>query len=218
MKAIVLGATGAVGKDLIDVLMADSRFEQVDIFVRKAPTGVESPKIKAHVVDFNLPDTWKDEIQGDVVFSCMGTTLKAAGSQEKQYLVDYTYQYDFAKAAADNNVPAYVLVSAYMANAHSRWFYPRVKGELEEAVRQLPFQQAVIVRPPSLIRKNTTKTDERIAVAILKCFNAIGLLRKQRPMPTEVVARCMVQMALNNGQGILEPQAIWKAGADYRHM
>ena len=209
MKAIVLGATGAVGKDLVKMLTADNRFEQVDIFVRKASKELISSKITTHVVDFNHPEKWQHEIQGDVVFSCMGTTRKAAGSKEKQYLVDYTYQYNFAKAAAQNKIPTYVLVSAYMADARSRWFYPRIKGELEEAVGQLPFHQTIIMRPPSLIRKNTTKTDEKLTVALLKFFNAIGLLRKQRPMPTEVVARCMVQAVLNHKQGIFEPKDIF---------
>lgn len=91
MRAIVLGATGAVGKDLTEMLLHDDAFGQIDIFVRRA-VKTDNPKLKVHVVDFDHPEVWQRDIQGDVVFSCMGTSRKAAGSKENQYKVDYTYQ------------------------------------------------------------------------------------------------------------------------------
>ena len=93
-------------------------------------------------------------------------------------LIDYTYQLEFAQAAHSNDVAAYILVSSAMANAKSKFFYTRMKGELEDAIQQLHFQQEVIMRPPSLIRKNTTKTNEKLAVAVLKVLNALGLFKK----------------------------------------
>ena len=68
-------------------------------------------------------------------------------------------------------------------------FYTRMKGELEDAIHQLHFQQEVIMRPPSLIRKNTTKTNEKLAVAVLEVLNALGLFKKQRPMPQKWLQR-----------------------------
>ena len=115
MKALVIGATGAVGKDLVQQLIEDSSVERIDIFVRRE-VKIPSAKVVAHVVDFDHPETWADLLQGDVLFSCMGTTIKAAGSQEAQWRVDYTYQYEAAKAAKTNGVPTYVLVSAIGAN------------------------------------------------------------------------------------------------------
>ena len=111
MKALVIGATGAVGKDLVQQLIDDSSVERVDIFVRRE-VRIPSAKLVAHVVDFDHPETWADQLQSDVLFSCMGTTIKAAGTQEAQWKVDYTYQYEAAKAAKVNGVPTYVLVSA----------------------------------------------------------------------------------------------------------
>ena len=84
-----------------------------------------------------------------------------------------------------------------------------MKGELEDAIHQLYFQQEVIMRPPSLIRKNTTKTNEKLAVAVLKVLNALGLFKKQRPMPTEVVAKAMIVAAKQGVSGIFEPTDIW---------
>lgn len=208
MKAIVLGATGAVGLDLVEMLLKDDTFSEVEVFVRRA-MPIENGKLITRIVDFKKPSEWQDMVKGDVVFSCMGTTLKAAGSKERQYEIDYTYQFEFAQAAHSNGVPIYILVSSAMANANSKLFYTRMKGELEEAIHQLHFQKEVIMRPPSLIRKNTTKTDEKVTVAVLKVLNALGLFKKQRPMPTEVVAKAMIVAAKQGISGIFEPTDIW---------
>ena len=208
MKAIVLGATGAVGLDLVEMLLKDDTFSEVEVFVRRA-MPMENGKLTTHIVDFKQLKDWQDMIKGDVVFSCMGTTLKAAGSRERQYEIDYTYQLEFAQAAHSNGVPIYILVSSAMANANSKLFYTRMKGELEEAIQQLHFQKEVIMRPPLLIRKNTTKTDEKVVVVVLKVLNALGLFKKQRPMPTEVVAKAMIVSAKQGVSGIFEPTDIW---------
>ena len=208
MKAIVLGATGAVGLDLVEILLKDNAFSEVEIFVRRA-MPMENGKLTTRIVDFKQLKDWQDMIKGDVVFSCMGTTLKAAGSKERQYEIDYTYQLEFAQAAHSNGVPIYILVSSAMANANSKLFYTRMKGELEEAIQQLHFQKEVIMRPPLLIRKNTTKTDEKVVVVVLKVLNALGLFKKQRPMPTEVVAKAMIVAAKQGVSGIFEPTDIW---------
>ena len=96
-----------------------------------------------------------------------------------------------------------------MASAKSKLFYTRMKGELEEAIQQLHFQKEMIMRPPLLIRKNTTKTDEKVVVVVLKVLNALGLFKKQRPMPTEVVAKAMIVSAKQGVSGIFEPTDIW---------
>lgn len=81
MKALVIGATGAVGKDLVEQLLKDDAFERVEVFVRRE-VGVTSPRLISHRVDFDRLETWASLLTGDVLFSCLGTTIKAAGSQE----------------------------------------------------------------------------------------------------------------------------------------
>ena len=212
MKALVIGATGAVGKDLVQQLIDDSSVERVDIFVRRE-VKIPAAKVVAHVVDFDHPETWADQLKGDVLFSCMGTTIKAAGSQEAQWKVDYTYQYDAAKAAKANGVPTFVLVSAIGANPKSKVFYTRMKGELDDAVQKQGFEGCFILRPPSLIRKGTDRFGEKAGIVAIRAFNTIGLMRNFTPMPTEAVAAAMIRLAKSGRKGveIIESQDILKA-------
>ena len=201
MKTLVIGATGAVGKDLVQQLIEDSSVERVDIFVRRE-VKISAPKLVVHVIDFDHPETWASQLQGDVLFSCLGTTIKAAGSQENQWKVDYTYQYEAAKAAKANGVKTYVLVSSVGANAKSKVFYTKMKGALDDAVQELGFEGCFILRPPSLIRKGSNRFGEKVGIVALKVFNAIGLLRSFTPMRTEDVAAAMIRLAKSGRQGV----------------
>ena len=193
MNALVIGATGAVGMDLVEQLLKDDAFERVTVFVRR-PLAVENPKLTVHIIDFDHPEEWQKLLQGDVLFSCLGTTIKAAGSQEAQWKVDYTYQYEAAKAACANGVEAYALVSSIGASPKVKFFYTRMKGELEEAVKKLGFPACFILQPPSLVRKGSDRFGEKAGVVALRAFNAIGLMRAYKPMPTEEVAAAMVRL------------------------
>ena len=95
MKALIIGGTGATGKDLVSLLLEDDTISEVHSFVRRAPSSAH-PKLKSHVVDFEQPDTWAELLRGDIAFSCLGTTLAQAGSEEAQWRVDYDYQWQFA--------------------------------------------------------------------------------------------------------------------------
>ena len=151
MKALIIGSTGATGTELTKQLIEQEEFTEVHVFVRNAPT-INHPKLNVHKVDFNEISSWSDQLTGDVLFLTMGTTLKTAGSKEAQYKVDVTYQYETAKAAANNNLPKLILVSSIGANQNSIFFYPKIKGELEEMVKKLNFKSIYILRPPVLDR------------------------------------------------------------------
>lgn len=201
MKAIVIGATGATGKDLVAQLLEDEAFHAVEIFVRWE-VDMEHPKLTVRIIDFNESEKWTGLVTGDVLFSCMGTTLKAAGSQAAQWKVDYDYQWDFAKAACANAVPAYVLVSSIGASAESKVFYSRMKGMLDNAVQTLPFKRIFIFRPPFLIRKGSTRLGETISVKVLKMLNAVGLMRSYQPLATEKLAQAMIDVVKSDRAGI----------------
>ena len=205
MKAIVIGATGATGRDLVNQLLADDDFEYIEVFSRRS-TGIIAAKLHEHIVDFENIPSWQHEIQGDILFSALGTTLKQAGSQKKQWHIDYDYQVDVAKAARQNGVSTLVLVSSIGANTGSQFFYSKMKGAIETAVRHLGFPRIIIMRPPSLIRKGSDRFGEKAGLRTVQFLNKLGLLRSLTPLPTEEVAACMIATAKDRvmGERILE--------------
>ena len=201
MKALIIGATGATGKDLLSQLLADDTYSEVHCFVRK-PLALSHPKLHAHVVNFDTPEAWADLLHGDVAFSCLGTTLAVAGSKEAQWRVDYDYQYAFAQQCKANGVPTFVLVSAAMANAQSKVFYNRMKGQLEDAVKALEFKRLIIFQPSILIRSNSDRGAENFSVKAIHFLNKIGLFKRYRPMPTNVLAQRMRREVATATEGV----------------
>ena len=197
LTALVIGATGATGTELVKQLIEDNQYSSVVVFSRR-PLLLSHPILTTHIVDFDKPQAWAHLVQGDVLFSALATTLKQAGSQKEQYKIDYTYQYQTAAIAAANGVANYVLVSAMGANAKSWLFYPRIKGELDNAVAVLPFKQIHIFRPGFLIRQpDKIRPMEKLGIAIIQFFNKFGLFKSQRPLPVEVLAQKMRFVLLN---------------------
>jgi hypothetical protein len=138
--------------------------------------------------------------------------LKAAGSKEAQWKIDYDYQYIFAKAARENNVPTYVLVSSGYASPGSPFFYAKMKGQLEVAVRALGFPKLIIFNPPILVRKNSDRTGEVTGLKVIRFLNQLGLFSAQKPLPTEILAQAMINAAKTKGNGVskFEGKAIWQ--------
>lgn len=194
--AIVIGATGLIGNHLVHKLLDDNRYGQVKIFVRRS-SGIQNHKLQEHIVDFDRIDEWKDELTGDDFFSALGTTIKQAGSKEAQFKIDYTYQYEVAKAAAENNVMSCLLVSSYGADSKSKNFYLRIKGELENAVVTLPFKKTIIFQPSLLLGDRTEKRIGETVGAFLSIplTKIIPPLRKYRPIEASVVATAMINSA-----------------------
>ncbi|MEY4278494.1 MAG: hypothetical protein RL377_498 [Bacteroidota bacterium] len=197
LTALVIGATGATGSELVKQLIEDDRFNSVVVFSRRALDFTHA-KLTCHVVDFDNPKSWSDLVKGDVLFSALATTLKQAGSQKEQYKIDYTYQYQTAATAVSNGVAKYVLVSAMGANADSWLFYPRIKGELDNAVAALPFNQIHIFRPGFLLRQlDKIRPMEKIGISIIHFFNKLGLFKSQKPLPVALLAQKMRAVLVN---------------------
>ncbi len=192
MKALIIGATGATGKDLVTTLLQDPAYTEIVMFVRRRG-GASHPKLTEVLTDFDHLETVSAEIQGDVLFSCLGTTLKAAGSKENQRHIDYEIPLKFAEIARKNGVTALVLLSAYGASPTSKVFYSKVKGELEAAIGRLLFARYIIFRPGLLLRKDSDRPGERIMAGVLNVLNGLGLIRKFRPLPTSVLAEKMAK-------------------------
>ena len=201
MKGLIIGATGATGKDLLSKLLEDEAYSEVHCFVRK-PMSISHPKLHAHVVNFETPEAWADLLHGDVAFSCLGTTLAVAGSKEAQWRVDYDYQHAFAQQCKANGLPTFVLVSAAGATAQSKLFYNRMKGALEEAVKKLNFPRLLIFQPSILIRSNSDRSGENFTVKAFNFLNKLGILKRYCPMPTAVLAERMRKEVATVAKGL----------------
>jgi uncharacterized protein YbjT (DUF2867 family) len=196
--ALIIGATGLVGKNLVLKLMDDSDFEKIRIFVRK-PTEFVSSKLEEIITDFDAISSYKDLIVGDVLFSCLGTTLKQAGSKEKQKLVDFNYQLEFAEIAKKNSVENYVLISSTGADENSFFFYNKIKGELEIAVKKLNFKKATIIQPSVLKgSRNDNRIGEELGAFVIDNLSTVfKFLRKYRSITGKQVARAMIYFYKN---------------------
>lgn len=211
MKALVIGATGATGKDLVNLLLQDNFYSDVVIFVRHS-TGTVHDKLTERIIDFDKLDEIAEFIKGDILFSCLGTTAKAAGSKEAQWHIDHDIPAKFAEIAKMNGTPVVVLLSAYGASATSRIFYSKMKGQLEQQIQNLRFEKLIIFRPGLLLRKGTDRFGERVSAAVLKFLNALGLLRKFRPLPTITLAEKLAKAprVLKSGEHFLELEEIFR--------
>lgn len=211
MQVVIIGASGATGSELMKILIADQQTTKIVALVRRA-LGIRSDKVEEYIINFDSPHEWEQLVQGDVAFSCLGTTIKKAGSKEIQYKIDYQYQLSFAQAASKNNVSTFILISAFSANSGSRFFYPRMKGELEDAIETLPFKNYLFFRPGLLSRPDSDRTSEKTSEYILAFFNKLGLLKNYKPLNVKALAQLMFQYAkqANRGKIIIEADQILK--------
>lgn len=195
--AIVIGASGLIGKELLNQLLIDNEYSYVKIFVRKK-VAVESSKLEQVITDFDALDNISNKITGDVVFCAMGTTIKTAGSQEAFAKVDYTYVVNFAEKAKRNNVHRFLLVSSLGVSENGGNFYLTVKRDVENALKKLNFDSLIIVRPSMLLGDRAEfRLGEMIGKVMMKTlsFLFIGKLKKYRAIEASIVARAMITLS-----------------------
>jgi uncharacterized protein YbjT (DUF2867 family) len=199
--ANVIGASGLVGQQIVGQLLNHPDFKKVRIFVRRK-SGITHPKLVEHLIDFDKPELWKDLVKGDVLFSTLGTTIKVAKTKENQYRVDFIYQYEFAKVAAENGISTYVLVSSMGASSKSSVFYSRIKGELEDAVSKLNFQKTIIFRPSILDgNRQEKRAGEKIGLVVSR-FLTRFILKNYKPTPADILADKMILLSLDQTSGL----------------
>ncbi|WP_111891698.1 NAD-dependent epimerase/dehydratase family protein [Acinetobacter sp. MB5] len=150
-SAIVIGATGLVGRQLVEQLLLLPECQKITLVVRREqPQYRTFSQIQQLILDDFLLLNEEDVSQHTHAFSCLGTTLKQAGSRQAFYDTDYTINMHFAELLQDKHIH-YVLVSAAGASASSHFFYNRVKGELERDVQAFNLDTISILRPSLLI-------------------------------------------------------------------
>ncbi len=208
--AIIIGATGLVGSEILNYCLSDKRIKKVKVFVRKS-TGISDPKLDEFVVNFDDLNNWRKDLTGDVLFSALGTTKKQVGTREAQRLVDYDYQLRVAQTAKINGIKNFVLVSAPNANTKSLFAYTKIKGELERDVMKLSFPKITIIRPGLLMgpRPHSRFVEQNLG-KVLNVFPVIPGLEALKPISGKQVAHACIELALNDqhGQRILNPKEV----------
>lgn len=200
--AWLAGATGLVGGFVLKQLIASDRYVRVVVLTRRT-VHTEDPKVDQRVVSFDqLADM--DLPAADDAFCALGTTIKKAGSQEGFRHIDLDFPLALASKALARNAKQFLLVSSAGARAKSKVFYLRTKGELEDAVSELPFKAIHIFRPSMLVGpREERRAAERAGITYMKLVSPmlVGGLRKYRAIEAQDVARSMVSAAAMEKSG-----------------
>lgn len=197
--AIVIGATGLVGRALVDQL-ADADHVSKVITLTRCSAKHSSSKIINQVVDFEHLEDYASLFNADLLFSCLGTTFKQPGSIAAQRKVDLDYQFKAAQLAVCNGVNHYLLVSSSGANDKSNSPYLKMKGELEQKIQSLPFKHISIFQPSLLIGQRADfRFWEKLGSLVVPVLCLIPWLRRFRPIAGKQVAAKMVQVSRQPG-------------------
>jgi uncharacterized protein YbjT (DUF2867 family) len=199
MKAIVIGATGLVGDLILKELLSDNEFSEVRIFVRR-PTGITNPKLKEFVNPMRNIESLKTEIQGDVLFNALGTTIKQAGSKAEQQRIDRDLPIAFAKIASGNGVKLMLNISSVGANINGG-FYLKTKAEMEQGTEKYFPGNVFHFRPGLLIgNRKEFRFAEKFSSGVMKALDPIltGSSKKYRSMPVDKLANAMVSLSKNS--------------------
>ena len=200
--AIVIGATGLVGQELVKQLIATDEYSKIKLFVRKS-IRFDSSKVEIHQVNFDQINDWKDTINGDTIFCCLGTTIKKAKTKEVQFKIDHTYTLLTVKAALINGCKTVVLVSSLGANLKSSNFYLATKGQLEADLTSLHPAHLYIFRPSILDGNRIEKRPfEQLALKIMRVLGKMKFIHKYAPTSIDTLSKQMIQYALSNSQGV----------------
>ena len=197
-RVLLAGTTGLVGRELLDLLLADSSVTEAIALVRRSIDRPGGARLRIAMMDFDQLDADLDLFRVDQIFCALGTTIKKAGSQEAFRRVDYEYPLRIAKLGLAGGARHFLLVSALGANAGSRVFYNRVKGELEDRIRALGFRSVTIARPSLLVGD---RDEFRLGEAIASKLSLV-IPTRWKPVHVRQVAAALTQAARLDASGV----------------
>lgn len=214
--ALIIGSTGLIGSQLLELLLENQDYEKVIVFVKR-DTGIQHPKLTQHIIDFDKPETYRELVKGDDFFCTIGTTIKKAGSKEAFRKVDFEYPQQFATFASQNKVKQFLIISSIGANKSSGNFYLKTKGEIEDFLKNCSFESISILRPSILLgNRKEFRFGEKAGAFVMKAFSflLLGKLKKYKPIESKTVAEALVAIAQKNNKGfkIYESDVIQNIG------
>ena len=206
LTAVVLGASGLTGSLLVNELLNDPGYKTVRVLVRKTLTLIH-PKLQQQTVDFNNKEDIFQKIgEGDVLFSCIGTTQKKVkGDKDLYEKIDHDIPVNAAEAAIAHHFKKFLIISSIGANENSSNFYLKLKGKTENSIKQFAFESISIFQPSLLNgRRNEKRTGEQLAETImdLLSFLMLGPFLKYRAIGADNLARAMAFEGKQEKSGI----------------
>jgi uncharacterized protein YbjT (DUF2867 family) len=204
MKALIIGSTGLIGNELLNILENDNYFDKIELWVRKYTNGNNSNKINTRIIDFNKISEI-EKIEADVVFCCVGTTIKKAKTKEAFRKVDFDIPIDIAMLSEKSKIKKLIIISSLGAEKESKNFYLKTKGEMEFAVSQLNILSIILIRPSMLLgNRNEFRFGEIIGKNIMQILSFLffGKFRKYKAIHAKTVALAMIKAAKTNFSGI----------------
>ena len=209
--ALLFGSTGLVGGHVLNYLIQNSNYSKIKLFVRSF-TGINNPKIEIIKTDFNNLNKHAEDIKGDECFFCIGTTKKKSPNKNEYQKIELDIPKKIAQIAKSNSVKSFFFVSSGYANPKSSGEYLKLKGLVEEEIKNLNFDKIGIMRPSFLLgERQEERVGEKFGIIIFKLLTPIliGSFRKMRPIQSEIVARAMIKLANENiDQSVFESNEI----------
>lgn len=201
--AIVVGATGVVGLELVKQLCANDTYSHVTTLSRR-PIDFSHEKLTQSIVDFSNLASWQELVNADTLFCALGTTLKQAGSKQAQSAIDLDLPVKIANTAKASGVKNFALVSSTGADAESSSFYLSLKGKLEQHLSSLDFNTLTIVQPSVLdAERNEFRLGEKVAIKLLKGLQFLPVFKQYRPIKSAQVAKALIHFQQHNSGGLV---------------
>jgi uncharacterized protein YbjT (DUF2867 family) len=200
--ATLIGGTGLIGGELLNLLLTDDYFDKVRVLARR-PFNREHPKLEKKLVDFNDNDSLLVALDNSaVIFCAVGTTQKKVkGDKEAYRKVDYDIPVHAARFCKLTGCKIFVLVSAVGANSRSNNFYLKLKGEVEDTIKETGIESVHIMRPSMLLgERKESRPLEKIGQPVMKAFSFL-LPSKYKPIEAGDVARAMLAASKKNEKG-----------------
>lgn len=201
--ALILGANGLVASNLLQLLIKDERYSHIYTISRTALT-IKSSKVIQIIADFNTVQQKIKNLSVDIFFCCIGTTKKKTPNQEEYYKIDHDYPILVAKTLKMNGCETLSIISSIGANSNSKNFYLRLKGNIEQGIKELNYKKTQIFRPSLLLgKRNESRFLENIAQYIYPLLNVFlfGKLENYKSIKAETVAKAMAKLAINEASG-----------------
>lgn len=214
--ALIIGSTGLIGSELLNLLLESSQYAKVITFVKR-DAGIKHPKLTQHIIDFDKPETYKELVVGDDFFCTIGTTIKKAGSKKDFRKVDFEYPRQFAAFALQNKVPQYLIISSHGADTKSGNFYLKTKGEIQDFLKDCNFESVAVLQPSLLLGNRTEfRFGEKVGEFVMKLvsFVFVGKLKKYKAIHGNTVAKALYHLAQKSTKGfhIYESDVIQEIG------